>query len=59
MSFVKTGPGSSEFSSMYWKTSEEDSRVIDLIGTRAAAVPAASTSVNSGSSSNLILQSQL
>lgn len=39
---------------MYDEVSEREFRVIDRIGTRAAAVPAAMTSLNEGSSSYLI-----
>jgi hypothetical protein len=51
---TQIGPGSSESALMYSVVTSREVLVMDLIGTRAAAVPAAKTSENSGSSSYLI-----
>ena len=52
--FTRTGPGSSDSAAIYSNFWDLDLLVIDLIGTSAAAVPAAKTSENERSSSYLI-----
>jgi len=58
-SLVNTGPDSSESSAIYSNLSNFDLLVMDLIGTNAAAVPAAKTSEKEGSSSYLICSGSL
>lgn len=55
-SFTQISPGSSEDDGMYSVVLESELRVMERIGTRAAAVPAAITSVKVGSSSYLICE---